>query len=77
MFSIKDKGFNKTRIILFNYSVSILLHGMQCTGLLNCRANGDRNQLGAWLDSDLIAEYRCGSRISFQGVQIYKGGLIC
>ena len=45
---------NLCAIILYSYSVTVLPHGMQCPGLLS-KANGDRNQLWAWLDSDPIA----------------------
>ena len=41
--------------VLFNYSVIVSPHGVQFP--VSCKANhGDRNQLGAWLDSDRIDE---------------------
>ena len=37
--------------ILFSYSVTVHRH-VVCNVPVSCKANRDRNQLGAWLDSD-------------------------
>ena len=44
------------KCVLFNYKVTISPRGMQFT------ANEDMNQLGAWLDSDLIVKHCQASR---------------
>ena len=36
--------------------IQSLYRHVVCNVSVSCKANGDRNQLGAWLDTDLIAE---------------------
>ena len=42
----------------FKYYSAIrsLNHHVVCNVSVSCKANKDRNQLGAWIDSDLVDE---------------------
>ena len=48
----------KKKSYLTEYSSAIrsLYHHMVCNIPVSCKANGDRNQLEVWLDSELIVE---------------------
>ena len=54
MFGPKS-GIGKS-LYLYYSSISSLYHHMVCNVPVSCKANRERNQLGPWLDSDLIVE---------------------
>ena len=43
-------------IACIHYSAIRSMYHMVCNVPLSCKTNRDRNQIGAWLDSDLIVE---------------------
>ena len=43
-------------ITRYDWAIWSLYRHVVCNVLVSCKANGDRNQLEAWLDSDPIAE---------------------
>ena len=67
-FTVSEKSINTCMHILakswmldneistmYYTAIQSLYHHLVCNATVSCKANGDRNQLGAWLDSVLKA----------------------
>ena len=48
---------SSTTLILAIWYIRSLYRHVVCNGLVSYKAFGDRSQLGAWLESNLIVEY--------------------